>query len=64
MNRKDFFKTAGRFFLLGGITVSVGYLMVNNKVSADCSVSPACENCAQLTECVNPEIKKERYGKE
>ena len=31
MNRKDFFKTAGRFLLLGGITASAGYLIVNNK---------------------------------
>lgn len=64
MNRKEFFKTAGRFFLLGGITASAGYLVVNKKVTANCSVSPTCKNCGKLSACENPEVKEERYGRE
>ena len=64
MNRKEFLKTTGRYFLLGGITASAGYLVVNKKVTASCSVSPTCKNCGKLTDCENPEVKEERYGKE
>ncbi len=64
MNRKEFFRTAGRFFLLGGITASAGYLVVNKKVTASCSVSSACGDCGKLTDCENPEVKEERYGRE
>jgi len=64
MNRKEFFKTAGRFFLLGGITASAGYLVVNKKVTANCSVSPTCQKCGKLSDCENPEVKEERYGRE
>ncbi len=63
MNRKEFFKTGGRLLILGGITLSAGYLLVNNKVSASCSVSPTCKNCGKISNCENPEVKKERDGK-
>lgn len=64
MNRKEFFKTSGRLLILGGITASAGYLLVNNKVTASCSVSPACNNCSKISNCVSPEVKEERDGKE
>jgi len=64
MNRKDFIKTSGRFLLLGGIAASTGYLVVNKKVTASCSVSPACKDCSKLAKCEKPEVKKERYGRE
>ena len=64
MNRKDFFKTAGRLFILGGISASAGYLVVNNKVTASCSVSPTCKSCSKLLKCENPAVKKARLGKE
>jgi len=61
MNRKDFFRTSGRFLILGGITASAGYLVLNNKVTANCSVSPTCNNCGKFSKCDLPqaqEIKK------
>jgi hypothetical protein len=63
MNRKEFFKTGGRLLLLGGITASAGYLLVNKKVTAACSVSPTCKNCGIYSDCVNPEVKIERVKK-
>lgn len=64
MNRKDFFKTGGRLLILGGITASAGFLIVNNKVSANCSVSPTCKSCKKISNCENPKVKEERDGKE
>jgi hypothetical protein len=64
MNRKEFFKTTGRLMILGGIAASAGYLVVSKKVSASCSVSPSCKNCGKVSNCVNPEVKEERDGKE
>ncbi|AHW61465.1 hypothetical protein SAMN05444285_10647 [Draconibacterium orientale] len=60
MKRKEFIRTTGRLLLLGGITASAGYLVVNKKVSAACSVSPTCKNCRKISACVNPEVKQER----
>ncbi|MFW6277628.1 MAG: hypothetical protein ACOC1J_03065 [Prolixibacteraceae bacterium] len=64
MNRKDFIKTGGRLILLGGITASAGYLVLNKQVTATCTVSPTCKDCGKLTDCEKPEIKEERYGRE
>ena len=64
MNRKDFIKTGGRFILLGGIAASTGYLVINRQVKATCSVSPTCKNCGKLTNCEEPGVKEERYGRE
>ncbi|MCY1720895.1 hypothetical protein OU798_11100 [Prolixibacteraceae bacterium Z1-6] len=64
MNRKEFIKTSGRLLILVGIAASAGYLVVNHKVSASCSVSPTCKNCGKATNCVNPEAKEVRDGKE
>ena len=63
MDRKDFLKTGGRLLLLGGITVSTGYLFFNKKVTAGCSVSTTCNNCGRFSECELPQVKEERYGK-
>ncbi|WP_321995322.1 hypothetical protein [Draconibacterium orientale] len=60
MKRKEFIRTTGRLLLLGGITASAGYLVVNKKVSAACSVSPTCKNCGKVSACVNPEVNQER----
>jgi hypothetical protein len=60
MDRKEFFKTTGRFLILGGMATSAGYLLVNKKVSANCSVSPTCKNCGKVSNCENPEVKLER----
>ena len=64
MNRKEFFKTTGRLLILGGITTSVGYLVVNKKVTASCSVSPTCNTCGKFSNCENPAIKQERAKNE
>ena len=64
MNRKEFIKTTGRLLILGGITTSAGYLIVNKKVTATCSVSPTCKTCGKSSNCENPDIKKERTGSE
>jgi positive regulator of sigma E activity len=63
MNRKDFFRTGGRLLLLGGITTSAGYLLVNKKVTASCSVSPACNNCGEFSKCELPQAKEVKDGK-
>nr|WP_319997380.1 hypothetical protein [uncultured Draconibacterium sp.] len=60
MKRKEFIRTTGRLLLLGGITASTGYLFVNKKVSAACSVSPTCKNCGKVSACINPDVKEER----
>ncbi|MDB4583528.1 hypothetical protein N9164_10275 [Draconibacterium sp.] len=60
MNRKEFFNTTSRLLILGAITASAGYLLVNKKVSASCSVSPTCQNCSKVSNCENPEVKLER----
>ena len=63
MNRKDFFKTAGRLMVLGGMITSAGYLVVNKKVSARCEVSPVCENCGKFSKCEYPQAKELKDGK-
>jgi hypothetical protein len=63
MNRKDFIKTTGRLLILGGITASTGYLVINKKVTATCSVSPTCKNCGIYDDCSEPEVKEKRNGK-
>jgi len=60
MNRKEFFTTSGRLLILGGITASAGYLMVNRKVTASCSVSPTCQNCGKVSNCENTDVKQKR----
>lgn len=55
MERKDFLKTVGRLLLLGGITASTGYLILNKKVSAACSVSPTCTICGEFQKCKLPQ---------
>ena len=64
MDRKEFFKTSGRLLILAGMATSAGYLFVNKKVSAGCSVSPTCKNCGKVSNCENPEVKEARDGKE
>ena len=49
--------------MLGGITATAGYLVVNKKVSINCSVSPACTSCVIYSDCVNPEVKTDRENK-
>jgi len=58
MNRKDFFNTAGRLLILGGITASAGYLVVNKKVSATCTESPTCKTCGKFAKCELPQAKE------
>jgi len=64
MNRKEFFKAGGRLLLLGGITASAGYLFVNKKVTAACTVSAACENCGKFSKCELPQAKEVKNGKQ
>jgi hypothetical protein len=58
MNRKNFFTTAGRFLLLGGLAASAGYLVVNKKVSATCTESPTCKTCGKFAKCELPQAKE------
>lgn len=57
MDRKEFFTTAGRLLILGGITASAGYLVLNNKVTASCSVSATCKSCGKFSKCELPQAK-------
>ena len=62
MNRKEFFKTTGRLLIIGGMTAATGYLFVEKKITASCSVSPACKNCGEFSKCELPqavEVKKQ-----
>jgi hypothetical protein len=63
MNRKEFFNTTGRLLILGGITASAGYLVLNKKVSAACSVSPTCNSCGKYSKCDLPQAKEVKDGK-
>jgi hypothetical protein len=67
MNRKEFIKTGGRFLILGGMAATTGYLVANQKVDTTCSVSAACKNCGQFSECELPqaaEVKQTEQPKE
>lgn len=57
MDRKNFFTTAGRLLLLGGMAASAGYLVLNRKVSATCTESPTCKNCGKFVKCELPQAK-------
>ena len=50
--------------LLGGIAVASGSLVMNNKVTASCSVSPTCGNCGKFSKCELPQAKEVKDGKE
>jgi hypothetical protein len=63
MNRKDFIKTTGRILILGGMAASTGYLVVNKKVDATCSVSPTCQKCGKFSNCELPQAKEVADGK-
>jgi hypothetical protein len=58
MNRKEFFTSAGRLLILGGITASAGYLVLNKKVSALCTVSPTCNSCGKFSKCDLPQANE------
>lgn len=60
MNRKEFILTGGRIIILGGIVTSAGYLIVNKKVDATCSVSSSCEKCVRFSDCDLPQTKEVR----
>jgi hypothetical protein len=64
MNRKEFFNTAGRILILGGISASAGYLVLANKVSASCSVSSTCKSCGKFSKCELPQAKEVKDGKQ
>jgi hypothetical protein len=55
MNRKEFLKTGGRILILGGMAATTGYLVVNQKVDATCSVSSACQKCGRFAKCELPQ---------
>jgi len=62
MKRKDFIKTTSRLLILGGITASTGYLLVNKKVTANCTVSPTCKNCGKFDKCELPQAKETKQS--
>lgn len=63
MDRKEFLKTGGRLMLLGGIAASTGYLFLNNRVDAKCTVSSTCVNCGKFSKCELPQVKEVKDGK-
>lgn len=50
--------------MLGGLTATSGYLILNKKVTASCSVSPTCKNCGKFVKCELPQAKEVRDGRE
>lgn len=63
MTRKEFVKTTGRLLILGGFTASAGYLVLNKKVSATCSVSSTCESCGKFSKCELPQAEEVKNKK-
>ena len=63
MNRKEFIKTGGRLILLSGIAASAGYLVINNRVDAKCTVSSTCVSCGKFSKCELPQAKEVKDGK-
>ncbi|WP_167615242.1 hypothetical protein [Maribellus sediminis] len=57
MDRKKFIQTGGRLLLLGGIVAASGYLVMKNRVTASCSVSPTCGNCGKYSKCELPQAE-------
>ena len=64
MDRKKFIQTGGRLLLLGGLARAFGYLVLNNRIIASCSVSPTCESCGKFSKCELPQAKEVKDGKE
>jgi len=64
MNRKKFIQTGGRLLILGGLGASSAYLVMNNKVTASCSVSPTCKACGEFGTCQLERAEEVRNGKE
>ena len=50
--------------MLGGVTAATGYLVLNKKISATCSVSPSCENCGRFQKCELPQADQVKNQKE
>ncbi len=66
MNRNDFFRTAGRVFLLGGFVFTGIYLAEKHKIatSVNCTGNNFCSSCNRLSGCKLPGAEKYRsYGK-
>lgn len=40
--------------ILAGMTVTTGYLVVNNKIDTTCSKSAACAKCGEFSGCELP----------
>ncbi|MFV0592424.1 MAG: hypothetical protein ACK5M7_13640 [Draconibacterium sp.] len=55
-SRRKFIQNGGRLLLLGGLTAVSGYLILNKKISASCSVSPTCKNCGKFSKCELPQV--------
>ncbi|WP_372948776.1 hypothetical protein [Mariniphaga sp.] len=64
MNRKEFFKTSGRILILGAMAATTGYLVVNQKVDATCSVSSACQKCGQFVKCDLPQAVETKQAQQ
>ena len=62
MNRKDFFKHAGRWVILSGIGLLSAFLLAEQKVVTpeNCSAGPLCRNCGKYAKCELPQVTKER----
>ena len=64
MNRKEFIKRTGRLLLLGGITATSGYLILNKKVTASCTKSDACSKCGEFAKCELPQAQQQKENTE
>jgi hypothetical protein len=66
MNRKEFFKNAGRWTIISGIGVLSTFLAYNHKVVTPdkCSVAPQCKDCDKFAQCgLPPAIMRKKDGK-
>ena len=64
MERRHFFNSASRWFLMGGILGFNGLLMLNRQVSSKstCSLNLACKHCERFDSCEETQRKLSANG--
>lgn len=63
MNRNEFIRTGGRILILGGMAISAGYLMLNDKIDISCAETDGCGRCDWFTKCTLPDAMEVKDGK-
>jgi len=66
MDRNEFFRTAGRLLMLGGIAATGIYLTANNQLSGSshCKQIELCSSCGKFSGCKLSRADKFRKNEE